>query len=849
MLISGGVRVKDVKAEWACTATDFSAADTRVSEAELFVINNEIDQKENTLVIRSSNRGDFSTYMLSLVESVDAPDTPATGFDVMLSKVEFSFKVECPSDFDCASAETQLQRDLVEPVIDYMAKDYASFRRLMLDRLSLILPDWKERNPADVGIMLVELMAYVGDHLSYFQDAVASEAYLETARRRVSAVRQARLLDYSVHDGCNARAWVCFKCGSDGISLPKKTVLLTRAENDQNIIVRGDDVEFEVAKGAEAFETMYDTNLYESKNNLSFYSWDETNCWLPAGSTSATIENTVNKIEIFTWEKVPGDDTEDLTKFLARNFEFDWLERAAITKSGDTVSFSYEDNTVSLTMGEHTINLYVNGSKVYEFDVSEDPTSHEHSVLSSSLQVGDILIFEEKSLSSGGTADPSHRHAVRLTSVTTSKDDLTGTPVLEIEWNQEDALPFSLCVVKDGQPISNIYGNVVLADHGYTRTEDLKTTIVTGEYYPKLSRKPLTQAGPDFDASAGSGESAASAFNYEIRSVKPDISLVDGDGLTWLPQRDLLSSDEFAREFVVETENDGSAFIRFDNSNKASWANEITEGSFTPLNTTYRIGNGKMGNVGAGSIKRLFIDESEPAISGLADIQEIFNPMPASGGEDPEVIESVRQHAPQAFRVQERAVTESDYAEVLKRHPQVQRAVATKTWTGSWYTMFVAVDRVGGKPVDEAFKSEIMGFLERYRLAGYDVEIQEPIYVPLTISLYVCMKKGYFAGELKEELLKAFSNRVDEDGRKGFFHPDNFTFGQPLYLSRIYEAAMEVEGVASVNVTVFQRWGKSSYGEIDDGVINVEKQEIIRLDNDPNFAENGKIEFNLRGGS
>ena len=52
------------------------------------------------------------------------------------------------------------------------------------------------------------MLAYVGDHLSYQQDAVATEAYLGTARRRVSVRRHARLVDYAMHDGCNARAWV-----------------------------------------------------------------------------------------------------------------------------------------------------------------------------------------------------------------------------------------------------------------------------------------------------------------------------------------------------------------------------------------------------------------------------------------------------------------------------------------------------------------------------------------------------------------------------------------------------------------------------------------------------------------
>ena len=48
----------------------------------------------------------------------------------------------------------------------------------MLDRMAVLAPDWSERNPADLGVALVELLAYVGDSLSYQQDAVATEAYL-----------------------------------------------------------------------------------------------------------------------------------------------------------------------------------------------------------------------------------------------------------------------------------------------------------------------------------------------------------------------------------------------------------------------------------------------------------------------------------------------------------------------------------------------------------------------------------------------------------------------------------------------------------------------------------------------
>ncbi len=139
-------------------------------------------------------------------------------------------------------------------------------------------------------------------------------------------------------------------------------------------------------------------------------------------------------------------------------------------------------------------------------------------------------------------------------------------------------------------------------------------------------------------------------------------------------------------------------------------------------------------------------------------------------------------------RQEQRAVTEADYAEILKRHPQVQHAVAIKRWTGSWYTMFVTIDRKDGFEVDSEFEDEIVRFLEAYRMAGYDIEVNGPIYVPLKIAVCICLKAGYYEGEVKEKLLKVFSNRALEGGSLGFFHPNNFTFGQAIYLSKIYEA-------------------------------------------------------------
>jgi hypothetical protein len=100
---------------------------------------------------------------------------------------------------------------------------------------------------------------------------------------------------------------------------------------------------------------------------------------------------------------------------------------------------------------------------------------------------------------------------------------------------------------------------------------------------------------------------------------------------------------------------------------------------------------------------------------------------------------------------------------------------------------------------------------------------------------------------VREALTVVFAANVQPDGTRGFFHPDNFTFGQPLYLSQIYARAMAVDGVASVEALTFQRWGKIAAGELAAGRIVPSSNEILRCDSDPNFPENGLITFTVPG--
>ena len=59
---------------------------------------------------------------------------------------------------------------------------------------------------------------------------------------------------------------------------------------------------------------------------------------------------------------------------------------------------------------------------------------------------------------------------------------------------------------------------------------------------------------------------------------------------------------------------------------------------------------------------------------------------------------------------------------------------------------------------------------------------------------------------------------------------------------------MQVEGVGSVSLKTFKRLGRIAAQEISKGVLQPASDEIIRLDNDPNFPEKGKINFIMLGG-
>jgi hypothetical protein len=838
--ISGGRRVRDLRAEGLslCIQDD--------------------EERDDCLTITLNKQGDFSTYRLCLValdEAGKQTDQPVAGFDPRYACLDFSFQASCPSDLDCADAPGCPPAVRNEPEINYLAKDYASFRQLILDRLALLLPDWQERHIPDIGLTLVELLAYAGDHLSYYQDAVGTEAYLDTARQRISVRRHTRLVDYLLHEGCNARTWVCLEVDAPFIELnPEDAYFITGS--DQQDALGGavlDEVELrsKAIGEVEVFEALacQPIWLYAAHNVLNFYTWGDSECCLPKGATSATLR--------YDWQPVAAEPSE------------------GPTQQGPTAKA-----------------MRARSSQPVTSPTEEGPR----------LRPGDVLIFEEVKGPKTGSpydADPQHRHAVRLTRVTPLVDDLYEPPVqlVEIEWGWEDALPFAFCLSAIIPPtcevvadISVARGNAILVDHGHSIEEELPTLPAPdwrspgcdGEgrpsdpvaqpvrYRPTLAHTPLTHRAALAAGQAGDPAHLTSARAWLRQAPHEALPVVclseqpittgvmtphalqragclcadeQTEVVCWQPRLDLLASGPEDRHFVAEIDNEGVAHLRFGDG-------EL--GHALPLGMSlrahYRLGNGAAGNVGAEAIAHLVYRREQ-----VAGVTGVRNPLPAVGGVDAEPVTEAKLFAPQTFRKRiERAITADDYARLAERTPLVQRAAASLRWMGSWYEMRVAVDALSSAAEPEALFAAVAADLYPYRRIGHDLAVVPAEMVPLALELAVCVKPNYLRGHVRAALLDLFSNRVLRNGQRGFFHPDNLNFGDTLYVSKLVALAQGVAGVESVQVKTLQPLDLISTSEahqiLDEGLLEFGPTQIAQLDNDPSQPENGRLILHLDGG-
>ncbi len=1035
VLITGGESITDITAEWLGPANALPAQANAAEVAYFGALTN----PAKILVVRVSQWGDFSPYTFQLVNNATnaAQDSfqvteALSGFDPQLAEVTFSFKVQCGPEFDCAPIPPDCPPDLpTPPPINYLAKDYPTFRQVMLDRMNQLLPSWGATSEADMGIMLAELVAYAGDQLSYRQDAVTTEAYLLTARSRISLRRHARLVDYFVSEGCNARVWMQVSVVVPTFLDRTLTRFYTTAPGmPTSLEVNAGNDEAALIAGVVAFEPMQDANLFPEQNSMPIYTWGDTNCCLPQGATEATLAGTFSNLQagdVLIFQEILGPQTGNpadadirhrcavrLTAVATQTASgatlvdplFD-IQGQAITSSTQTpqpvteIQWSTDDALpfavcissqylnsdgvltalpgVSVALGnivlaDHGLTLSnisigtvpapslfyapnpaashcvartpdplpvrfrpaipdspitqavplplvgspttataqplaasgwvslgdangftslmvaaaepadwppyfgvlanVNASNSSEFDLSvvfappggpAGMTGNvvlEHfpglSLTPGTLNYAGTVLAESEFLSVPSPFPPAEPVPASFptsptplpNSGTLDLKDGGGHTYLTVQPSSPLTWPPLFGVVAQGQLLNPDIFNLLVVYNPSSGANGISLPVLI-EQFPNLSLsniESMIDAASDlirvlsFEEAPSPSLSASDLMDFAPNDALPVISLTDNIDTTppypaWTAAPDLLASGPDDRKFVMEIDTNGTAYLRFgDGTNGALPQQGMT---FT---ATYRVGNGTAGNVGANTLTNFAAGAADSAIVSCT------NPLPARGGVDPETNSQIQTRAPQAFLTQERAVTMQDYVNVVERNPLIEDAAATLRWTGSWYTVFVAAEPVNNGPLSKSLRRTLTQSVNQYRLAGQDAVIEPPQYVPLQITLSVCVDPDYFRLDVQQQLMQALGSGTLANGQPAYFSPDNFELGQPVYLSLLYAAARAVAGVQTVTATVFEPQGQNTQTYLHQGYIPMGPFQVAQLANDPSLPGNGRLTLNMMGG-
>ncbi len=703
------------------------------------------------LTLHIEGTGDFSTYLVTVVSPF---------LDRMFTGAPFSFRPFCSSDFDCLPPDPSCPPDETDlPPIDYLAKDFLSFRRALLEFSALRYPAWRERSEADFGLVFAEALSALGDELSYQQDRVAAEMGLETATLRGSLVRLARLVDYEPRPATCATTLLM--CAVAGPPIPAGARISAGLPD-------GTSAPFEIGTG------LADTSSYAVNAAWNWpiqpYWWDDEDRCLPQGATEMWLAGHgfgfVAGTPVLIQTDLPGESIRQVVR---------------LTEDGEE--------------GWDPLFQPAPGAPVTRIAWGPADALTRERDLTATLLGGNLL---------PATQGQRWREGAAINQIPPFQP-LT-TPLAIARWgpNASDAQPdFVYRLPLRRGPLA------YLADPDPDNPPNPE--IVVRQVAPVARTWTFSRSLLDADA-------LEEAFTVDPVAWRPVASNADGAPTQW------------------EIDGDGET-VRF---GEGVFGLSPVDGNV--FETEYRAGLGAAGNVAADSITQV-----EPIWSGL--IAEARNPFAATDGADAEAAEHIRRMAPQAFRARQfRAVRPEDYAAAAEELPWVQQAGCGFRWTGSWLSAFTAVDPAGVEAIASDQHVQLIELLNRRRLAGYESYAPSPRYVSIDLQIEVCVSAESLPGDVEQRVLARLGSARRPNGAQGFFFADRFTFGSPLYRSVLEAAIQGVPGVSGVLSILYRRRGTLT-GFIDlPETFELAGDEILRIDNDPDWPERGVITVTPEGG-
>ena len=749
------------------------------------------------LEITTLQPGDFSLYTLTI---------DAARIARFFNDVTFSFTQGCPSDLDCEVEPFCPPETPVDFPVDYLARDFTSFRNALLDFAAQRYPEWQLTLEADGGVMLLEIMAALGDEFAYIQDRYAREAYLDTATQRRSLSALARLVDYTPAPGRSAVTELAIGVGAGGhLALADTPVWATPA-----------------GEVPIPFALLEDRWVHAAWNAIPLHTPDEAAPCLEIGATEAFLA-TASPLDAEVQPLPPGADP------IPR--EQAWIGRTAILRSRPVdPSVPSRAWTVTITAVEFLTDPLAEGGAIPVTRIAWAP---EQALPFQLCQGETVALLNIVPAIAGETLreifriGPDEAFTARY-----------GGALDPVELANLLALPRA--VEREGPCDSASGTRSVLLRYGLrgSETRDLGWTA------PEAPEVALSEVVPD-----------------GIGGYMPDPA-----GLDWAYTPDPLQADDeetvFAldegvwREVVVHRTPQGDVVFS-DYASNDGFSLRFGAGAFgrTPADGTlfeaaYRTGPALRANLAPDSVTELVRPGSAPPEQPLAFAVWVTNPLTIDSGAAPETAEEIRIAAPEAFRALPlRAVRPEDYREIVERLDWVQQANAVTQWTGSWSTDFVTADERGSFTLSAPHLAELEATVDCVRQAGRAAQVEAPQFLSLDVEATGCVAPSAYPGAVKERVIEALVGHRLPGRAPAFFDPDNFTFGEPLVRSALEAVIQAVPGARAVErlryrVRHFRGWQDFTVPEL-----TVAPGQILRCANDPNFPERGSLTVIVEGGA
>ena len=95
------------------------------------------------------------------------------------------------------------------PLIKYTNRDFESIKDDLVNYAKVYYPDtYSDFNEASFGAMMIDMIAYIGDMMSFYVDYQANESFLDSATETQNIIRLAKQMGFK-YPGSPSSTGIC----------------------------------------------------------------------------------------------------------------------------------------------------------------------------------------------------------------------------------------------------------------------------------------------------------------------------------------------------------------------------------------------------------------------------------------------------------------------------------------------------------------------------------------------------------------------------------------------------------------------------------------------------------------